>query len=171
MMNRHRQWVMLCMWNTQMPKKAENPFDMGYDPELDARPELDPDTAYYYLTCIGLLWWMSKLGRIGITTNVSIFLSYVALSREGILKYQYMSWPISVRGIIPDWCMILHTQKLITVYLRNVIGQNMAFIKLVYTLQKLCSRMRKDPTLQDEMKCLHHAIPLKHVRKKRKFIT
>ena len=42
----------------KMPKKAENPFKMGYDPELDTSPELDPDTASYYLTIIGILRWM-----------------------------------------------------------------------------------------------------------------
>ena len=29
----------------RIPKKAENPFKMGYDPELDTSPELDPDPA------------------------------------------------------------------------------------------------------------------------------
>ena len=32
-----------------MLKKAENPCKMGYDPELDTNPELDPDAASYYL--------------------------------------------------------------------------------------------------------------------------
>ena len=26
-----------------LPKKAENPFNMGYDPELDTSSELEPD--------------------------------------------------------------------------------------------------------------------------------
>ena len=39
----------------RMPKKAENPFKMGYDPELGTSPELDPDAASYYLTIIGIL--------------------------------------------------------------------------------------------------------------------
>ena len=38
-----------------MPKKAENPFKMGYDPELDTSPELDSDSASYCLTVIGIL--------------------------------------------------------------------------------------------------------------------
>ena len=37
----------------RLPKKAKNPF-MGYDPELNTSTELDPDTASYYLTVIGL---------------------------------------------------------------------------------------------------------------------
>ena len=38
-----------------MPKKAENPFKMCYDPELDTSQKVDPDAAYYYLTIIGIL--------------------------------------------------------------------------------------------------------------------
>ena len=38
-----------------MPKKAENPFKMGYDSELDTSPELDPDAASNYLTIIGII--------------------------------------------------------------------------------------------------------------------
>ena len=38
-----------------MPRKAENPFKMGYDPELSISPQLDPDAVAYYLTIIGNL--------------------------------------------------------------------------------------------------------------------
>ena len=38
-----------------MPKKAENPFKMGYYQELNISPELDPDAASYYLTIVGIL--------------------------------------------------------------------------------------------------------------------
>ena len=66
----------------RMPKKAENPFKMGYDPELDTSPELDPDAVSYYLTTIGVLKWMIELERIDITTNMSSISSHVALPRE-----------------------------------------------------------------------------------------
>ena len=66
-----------------MPKKTENPFKMGCDPELDTSPELDPYAASYYLTIIGILRWMIKLRRIDIITKVSLLLSHVALTREG----------------------------------------------------------------------------------------
>ena len=36
----------------KMPKMAENPFTMSYDPELDTSPELDPDAVSYYVTII-----------------------------------------------------------------------------------------------------------------------
>ena len=66
-----------------MPKKAQNPFKMGYDPELDTSPELDPGTTSYYLTIISILRWMIELARIDIITKVSLLLSHVALPREG----------------------------------------------------------------------------------------
>ena len=51
-------------------KKIDNPLKMGYDPELDTSPELDPDAAYYFLTIVGILRWMIKLGIIDIITKI-----------------------------------------------------------------------------------------------------
>ena len=39
----------------RLPKKAQNIFNMGYDPEMDNSPELDPDAVSYYLTIINVL--------------------------------------------------------------------------------------------------------------------
>ena len=39
----------------RMPKKAENPFKMGHDPELDISPELDQIAVSYYLTAIDVI--------------------------------------------------------------------------------------------------------------------
>ena len=36
----------------RLTNKVENPLKMGYDPEVDTSPELDPDTASYYLMII-----------------------------------------------------------------------------------------------------------------------
>ena len=82
-----------------MPKKAENPFKMGYDPELDTSPELDPDAVSYYLTIIGILRWMVELGRIDIITEVSLLSSHVALPREEHLK---ALWHMLAKKTIPD---------------------------------------------------------------------
>ena len=68
-----------------MPKKAENTFKMGYDPELDSIPELDPDAASYYLTVISIPRWMVELGRINVITKVSFLSSHISLPREGHL--------------------------------------------------------------------------------------
>ena len=32
----------------KLPKKAENPFKIGYEPELDISPESEPDAASYF---------------------------------------------------------------------------------------------------------------------------
>ena len=71
---------------SRMPKKAENPLKMGYDPELDTSQEFDPDAESYYLTIIGILRWMIELGRIDIITKVLLLLSHVGLPREGHLE-------------------------------------------------------------------------------------
>ena len=70
----------------RMPKNAKNPFKMWYDPELDTNQELDQDAALYYLTIIGILRWMVKLGRIDIITKVLLLSSCVVLPREGHLQ-------------------------------------------------------------------------------------
>ena len=72
--------------NYRLSKKAENPFKMGYDPELDISPELDPDAASYYLTIIGILRWMIELGRIDIMTEGWLLSSHIALPREDHLE-------------------------------------------------------------------------------------
>ena len=69
-----------------MPKKAKNPFKMGYDPELDISPDLDPDAASYYLTFISILRWIIELERIDIITQVLLLSSHVALPKEGHLE-------------------------------------------------------------------------------------
>ena len=67
----------------KMPKKAENPLKMVYDPELNSSQELDPDAVSYSLTMIGILRWMIELGRIDIITKLSLLLFHVALPKEG----------------------------------------------------------------------------------------
>ena len=57
----------------RLPKKADNPFKMDYDPELNTSPELNPDAASYYLTHIGILRWMIELRRIVIITKFHYF--------------------------------------------------------------------------------------------------
>ena len=69
-----------------MPKKAENTFKMGYDPELNTSPELNLAAASYYLTIIGILRLMIELGRIDIITKVLLLSSHVALPKEGHLE-------------------------------------------------------------------------------------
>ena len=51
---------------------------MGYCPELDTSPKLDPDATSYYLTIISILRWMIKLGRVNIITELSLLSSQEA---------------------------------------------------------------------------------------------
>ena len=69
-----------------MPKKAPTPMLNKYCPKIDISPELNVTDAAYYQSLIGILRWMVELGRVHITTEVSMLLSCLALSREGHLK-------------------------------------------------------------------------------------
>ena len=69
----------------KLPAKAENPFMMGYSPELDESPTLNPSLASYYQSQIGILRWMVEIGRIDIMTEVSMLASHLAMPREGHL--------------------------------------------------------------------------------------
>ena len=67
------------------PKRAENPFRMDYDPDMDTTPLLTPDAASYYQSIIGVMRWVIELGRIDIATEISLLSSYLAMPREGHL--------------------------------------------------------------------------------------
>ena len=108
----------------RVPKKAENPCKMGYDPELGTSPELDPEAASYYLTIIGILRWMIKLGRVCIIIKMSLLLLHVVLPSEGHLEAAIHVMAHIGQRYNPDWCMILCTQRQITVSSRIVIGWN-----------------------------------------------
>ena len=68
-----------------LPRKAENPFRMNYEPELDDSTPLDANAASYFQTLIGVMRWMVEIGRIDIATEVSILSSHLAYPREGHL--------------------------------------------------------------------------------------
>ena len=61
-----------------LPTQAANPFLMGYEPELDETPALDPDRATYYQSIIGIMRWMCEIGRIDIATKVSLLSLHLA---------------------------------------------------------------------------------------------
>ena len=66
-------------------KKAGTPLPTTYHPELYVSPELMLDEAAYYQSLIGILRWIVKLGRIDITSEVSLMSLHVCLPREGHL--------------------------------------------------------------------------------------
>ena len=61
----------------------------GYHPEIDISDELDDINSAYYQSLIGILRWMVELGRIDITCEVSMMVSYMALPRLGHLEQLY----------------------------------------------------------------------------------
>ncbi|KAL7536196.1 hypothetical protein ACHAXR_006979 [Thalassiosira sp. AJA248-18] len=69
-----------------LPKRAENPFTMGYGQELDPSRPLDPEETSYYQYIIGIMRWMTKRGQIDISTELSLLSSHLAYPREGHLK-------------------------------------------------------------------------------------
>ena len=71
--------------------RAKNPFKMGYEPDLDTSPELEPDAASHYLTVIGILWWMMELGRIDIEKG-HLDTAVHAMAHIG---QRYKSWLVS----------------------------------------------------------------------------
>ena len=66
--------------------KASNVLPKDYHPEVDVTEELAHDEASYYQSLIGVLRWMVELGRVDITTEVSMMSSHLALPREGHLE-------------------------------------------------------------------------------------
>jgi hypothetical protein len=65
--------------------QAANPFVIGYEPEIDETPALDPDQALYFQSIIGVMQWMCKIERIDIDTEVLLLSLHLAYPREGTL--------------------------------------------------------------------------------------
>ena len=70
----------------KLPSYAPAPFTSNYRPEIDISAELDPESASYYQSLIGILRWIVELGRIDITCEVSLMASMMALPRIGHLQ-------------------------------------------------------------------------------------
>jgi hypothetical protein len=70
----------------RLPRKASTPMSTSYRPELDVSATLDPKLANYYQSLIGVLRWAVEIGRIDITTEVSMLATHMAMPREGHLN-------------------------------------------------------------------------------------
>jgi hypothetical protein len=66
-------------------KNVPTPFAGGCELELDDSPELDPGMAKLYQSQIGIWCWCVDLGRIVISTEVSILSTYLFMPHEGHL--------------------------------------------------------------------------------------
>jgi hypothetical protein len=69
----------------RLPKTAKSPMSVSYRPELDVSPELSAEDANNYQSLIGVLRWAVEIGRVDITTEVSMLAAHMALPRSGHL--------------------------------------------------------------------------------------
>ena len=69
----------------KLPSRAATPLAADYRPELDTSTQLGHDKASYFASQIGILRWCVELGRVDITTEVSMLSSHLALPRQGHL--------------------------------------------------------------------------------------
>jgi hypothetical protein len=69
--------------------KTRLPMETNYRPELDVSPALEPTEVNYYQSQIGVLRWAVELGRIDITTEVSMLAAHKTLPRRGHLDAVY----------------------------------------------------------------------------------
>ena len=76
----------LAKQDKSLPTRARTPFTCDYCPETDTTKELEPTSASYYMSLIGVLRWMVELGRVDIVVEVSLMSSHMALPREGHLE-------------------------------------------------------------------------------------
>ena len=68
-------------------KRADDPFENSYCPELDVSPVLGPDETSYYQSLIGVMRLVIKMGRININAEISL------LSKDrGIWRQCCISW-------------------------------------------------------------------------------
>ena len=68
----------------QLPKnKVENPFVRYYAPEMDETSALDQELASCYHYFIVMLRWLVEIGRVDITTVVSMMAYQMDMSRKG----------------------------------------------------------------------------------------
>ncbi len=63
-----------------------NPFPTDCQPELDMLPELPPEHALHYQSLMGIYRWIIELGRVDISTKVSMLSSHMALPHQGHLE-------------------------------------------------------------------------------------
>ena len=69
-----------------LPKKSLGPMTTDYRSEIDTSPVLNPTDAAYYQSLIDILRWMVELGRVHITTEISMLSLCLAMPREGHFK-------------------------------------------------------------------------------------
>ena len=74
---------------SSLPTRCSSPIARNYRQDIDISPELGVSDAAYYQSLIGILRWIVELGRVDITTEVSMLSSCMALPRKGHLEQLY----------------------------------------------------------------------------------
>ncbi len=69
----------------RLPTKVTTPLTSGYRPELDQSDDLNPERQNYYQGLIGVLRWITELGRLDILLPVSMMSRYLVAARIGHL--------------------------------------------------------------------------------------
>ena len=59
--------------------KAPNPFVMNYDPFTDVSTFCTADKASYFQSLIGIMRWVVEIGRIDISTDISLLSSHLVM--------------------------------------------------------------------------------------------
>ena len=72
-----------------LPLKVRSCWTSDYRPETDVSPELSSTDAAYYQSLVGVLRWITELGRIDITMETSAMASMMAMPRQGHLEQLY----------------------------------------------------------------------------------
>jgi hypothetical protein len=69
----------------KLPKKATTPMSSTHKSEVDAKPELSLEMANFYRSKVGVIIWIIDIGRLDITTEVSMLAAHMAAPKEGHL--------------------------------------------------------------------------------------
>ena len=69
-----------------LSKRAENPLPVGHKAELSTSKPLDPEESSYHQSIIGVMRWMVEIGRIVITTELSLLSSHLAYPCKGHME-------------------------------------------------------------------------------------
>jgi hypothetical protein len=69
----------------KLPTKAETPMRIAYHPELNVSLELEPVDAAYYISLVGVLWWIVQLRQVDVSLECLMMSSHMAMPWEGHL--------------------------------------------------------------------------------------
>jgi hypothetical protein len=81
-----QEYLVALPGDQKLLKKASGPFALGYKPEIDDSPELDPIRAIFYQSHIEILRWCVELVRIDIITEVSMLSNHLCVPHEGHIE-------------------------------------------------------------------------------------